>query len=245
MTDHITCLVVLSSIVLLIVVFPDADAAPQTKKIIGINIETTLIKSGKLGYSDILSYDRSDKRISGDFVKSGNDIVRKCAKIQNNISYYSQQNKLIILVDPCFTQKTYIPMITIVSRLDHYTMYDQHTITENKTAPDLVAIHDVKSFSHTRYVNPKCTEATIGYSENWRNVLNDTINYMTHQCDPAHTKIKTITTEYTVKTKHQIATSAKYKLDSFYDYIKQNCTKSRNACTDINNKAVTTNGDVK
>lgn len=222
--------------------FIQAEAAPMTQKQIGIIIETTLQKSGKLNYSDLWYLDRSNKFVSGEIINDS----RSCAKVKNSLNWYSlnRPNNLTIIVDPCFSQKTYIPTITIASQLNHYMKFDQMRITELKNSTDAKAIHDTRTISHTRSVDAKCDRAVIGYSPNWKNILHDTINYLSHGCHPDHTKINTIKTENRTITKHDIATSSKWKLDQWQKMIKEECLKKRNACN-ISNPAVTTNGDSK
>lgn len=214
----------------------------MTQKQIGIIIETTLQKSGKLNYSDLWYLDRSNKFVSGEIINDS----RSCAKVKNSLNWYSlnRPNNLTIIVDPCFSQKTYIPHITVVSQLNHYLKFDQQKITELKNSTDAKAIQDTRSISHTRWVDKGCERAVIGYDTNWKRTLHDTINYLSHGCHPDHTKISTIKTENRTITKHDLGTSADWKLKQWQKMIKEECVKKRNACN-ISNPAVTTNGDSK
>lgn len=229
-------------VVALIIIHDQTNTAEAAtpKRIIGIYIEKSCLLSERcLDYKDIIYLDRSNKQISGEFVVSGDDIKRKCSKYQNNINWYSQQNtnKMIILVDPCFSQATYIPTITIVSKLDQYTTKGQMKIIEQnqtkRTIDDMKPTKDVREWSTIRYVDSKCNAGVIGYSDNWKNLIHDTINYMTNECDPAHTKIKTIISEERVLTKHDITTTQKYKLEKWQSIIKKECLQKRNTCTDL------------
>ena len=244
-TDNIEFVVILSVVVLfsISVMVSSAQAAPMTQKTIGIILETSLQKSGKLTYHDVMYLDRSNKFVSGDII----DGKRSCAKVKNALSWYglNRPNNLTVIVDPCFNQRTYMPHIIIVNKLDHYLTTDQRTVKEIRNNTDMKPVKDLRVTSHTRSVDDKCDVAILGYSKNWKNNLHDTINYLSHGCHPDHTKIITQSYETRTVTKHDIGTSAKYKLDTYYDYIKKNCTKSRNACTDLTNKAVITNQDSK
>lgn len=213
-----------------------ADAAPQTKKKIGIVIERSCLLSDKcLDYADILYLDRSNKAVSGDFVLKDGDYTRQCSKYQTSMAWYNtmQKDSLVLFVDPCFSQRTYIPIITIVSKLDHFEAKSQKKIIELKPSNETKAVKDVRSFSHTRFVDSSCNSATIGYSTNWKNVLIDTINYLSHECDPAHTKISTNSTEIRQLTKHKLAETYKWQHDTWLEKIKKECLQKRNACQDL------------
>lgn len=213
-----------------------AEAAPQTKKKIGIVIEKSCLLSDKcLNYSDIIHLDRSNKQVSGDFVLKDGDYARQCSKYQSSMAWYDvmQKDKLVLFVDPCFSQRTYIPTITIVSKLDHFESKSQKKITELKQSNDTKATYDTRSYSHTRYVDSKCNSATIGYSTNWKNILIDTINYLSHECHPDHTKITTNSTETRPLTKHKLSESYKWQHDKWLEQIKKECLQKRNSCQDL------------
>jgi hypothetical protein len=203
---------------------------------IGISIEKTLRISGKLTYSDISYLDDSPKTI-GKLGKDGRIATPK----QDNPEWLRFQQSSII-VDPPGKIADRIKMIHIVSSLDAYMTPDQMTVKENttKSIKDYKPTQSVRVYSHTRSVDSHCTTATIT-AKDWKFVLEDTIQYLKSGC--TDTKIDTIGKDIKPITKHDIPTSAKYKLDKFYDTVKKDCTKKRNACTILDNKAVSTMGD--
>lgn len=224
-----------------------ADAVQSLKgKAVGVLIEKPLIMSGKLRYADLISFDNSSKVYSGGFIAgSYHDIKREKSKYENNLGYYQYNKKFTIFIDPPRLASTQMPLITIVSNLDEFHDTGQYKITENKTIHnDIKAQVSKRTYSTARFVDEGCFNAIISW-KNWQVILPDTIQYMTHDCDPKFTKINTIISEYQPITKHDLATSSKYKLDSFYDIVKKDCVQKRNACTEINNKAVTTTRDVR
>lgn len=212
-----------------------AEAAPQTQKIIGIQISQTCLKSQScLDYSDIIYLDRTNKKISGEFVKSGDDIKRKCTTVKNSISYYSTMapKNLTLIVDPCFQDATFIPMIIIQPRLDTYLLPDHMQVKEIGNSTERKPTQVSIKTSHTRWVDSRCDEAVIT-AKDWKRVLIDTINYLSHDCSLDHTKIKTTAEELRPITKHDISTSYKSKDAKWQAEIKSKCLQSRNACTDL------------
>ena len=205
---------------------------------IGITIEKTLIISGKMHYSDISYLDNSPKTI-GNLGIDGRVSTPK----QDNPEWLRFQN-FTIVVDPPGNIANRIKMIHIVSNLDAYMTPDQMTVKENNTRgiKEYKATQSVRLYSHTRSVDSHCTKSTITY-KNWQTVLPDTIQYMKSGC--TDTKIDTVGRDIKPITKHDIPTSAKYKLDKFYDMVKKDCTKKRNACTILDNRATSTMGDTR
>ena len=205
---------------------------------IGISIEKTLIISGKLTYLDLTYIDDSPKTI-GYLSPDGRVVTPK----QDNPEWLRFQ-KSSIIVDPPGKIANSIKMIHIVSNLDAYMTPDQMTVKENttKSIKEYKPTQSVRLYSHTRSVDSHCTVATITV-KNWKLVLDDTIRYLQSGC--TDTKIETIGKDIKPITKHDIPTSAKYKLDMFYDAVKKDCTKKRNACTTLDNKAVSTMGDTR
>lgn len=197
-------------------------------------------------YDDLKIYDNSNVVISGKFIKDHyNKTKRECTKIEKSLAWYDTmvKNRTIIFVDPCYKESTYMHRITIVPQLDNYFLSSQMKVKE--------VGNDIKSFkptqnnrtvSHTRYVDDNCDHATIT-AKNWKVVLDDTIRYLLSGCNPDYTKIKTTTNIVQNLTKHDIATSSKWKLEQYYNYVKQKCLSSRNICDTTNNKAVSTMGN--
>lgn len=210
---------------------------------VGISIEKSLLMSGKLKYSDIISYDNSTKYYGG-FVESGNDIRRHTIPQHDNLGPIQFSKRFYVIVDPPSQIQNRLPFITIVSNLDSFHTQSQMKTSEFKYTKEEKARSVIISSNTMRWVDDSCREAKIAWN-NWQVLLPDTIQYLKSGCDPKITKINTITNQTKILTKHDITTSAKYKLESFYGKVKGNCSQKRNSCTEINNKAVTTMRDVR
>ena len=225
-------------VILVLSSFVSHDAYASKIDAIGISIEKTLRVSGKLSYSDISYLDNAPKTV-GYLGKDGRIATPK----QDNPEWLRFQN-FTVIVDPLGNTANRIKMIHIVSNLDAYMTPDQMTVKENttKSIKDYKPTQSIRVYSHTRSVDSHCTTATIT-AKDWKFVLEDTIRYLKSGC--TDTKIETIGKDIKPITKHDIPTSAKYKLDKFYDMVKKDCTKKRNACTALDNKAVSTMGDTR
>lgn len=229
------------------ITIPASEAATSSLKGkgIGIIIEKPLILSGKLGYKDLMSYDNSSAQYSGGFVKINNDYKRMNAKYTDNLAFYSTSKKFTIFVDPPKAVSTQMPTITIVSNLAEFHDTGQYKIVENKTGHnDIKATQSKRVYSTARFVDSGCFNGIIQYQD-WKILLDDTIQFMSHNCDSKFTKIDTTIEEYHPITKHDLATSAKYKLDQFYKQVAKDCLKKRNACNMVENRATSTMGDTR
>jgi hypothetical protein len=212
-------------------------------KVVGIVIEKSCLISDRcLNYSDVIPLDNTDPRYMGKFVEKNGDYTRQATSNQNNYRWLEFQKGFTVVVDPPLKFRTQIPIITIVSKLDEYHLEGQKKITELNDCHDCKALNKVRTYSHTRYVDATCTNAVIT-AKNWKTVLPDTINYLRNNCDPAQTTIQSISYEIKPLTKHDISTSSKSKLDKFYAKVKSECLKTRNACTVLENRAVSTMQD--
>lgn len=194
-------------------------------------------------WSDLLPYDNSNQMISGKFVKVNGKDVRHCSNIKNSLAWYdyNNKNKTVIFVDPCYKESIYMHRITIVPSLDNYHTKDQMKVKEIGNIKDFKPIQNIRTISHTRSVQ-NCDQAVIT-AKDWKPLLDDTIQYLLTGC--GETKYKTTSDIIQNITKHDIATSSKYKLEQYAKYVKENCLKARNSCTPPDNKAVSTMGDQK
>lgn len=209
---------------------PSGEAASIYKDNgVGISIEKSLLKSGKLSYHDIIAFDNSTRKYSGDFKDIKGEYRRDVIPQRDNISPYTNGKKFYVLVDPPSSIQVRFPYITIVSNLDAYHTQEQMKVSELKIG-DAKPVKSVILTSHSRWVDDRCREAKISY-QNWQVLLPDTITYLKSGC--TITKIDTISETYQPITKHDIKTSYKYKDQNWRDHIKENCTKSRNACTTL------------
>lgn len=226
------CVIIAMSVILLLVLWNPAGAVEYVRGV-GVYIDRVCLASPNcVDYSDVIPYDNSSTRHSGAFVEKNGDLVRKSAKYQNSFAYYKGMSKFTVFVDPPQGVRAAVPIITIVSKLDHYTLPQNMSLKEKGNTTIAKATQAVSITFKDRYVNKICTEAIIS-AKNWRVLLPDTISYMASGCDPAHTKIDTIMVSYKNLTKHDITTSSKYKLEKWQQQIKKECLQKRNACTDI------------
>ena len=206
-----------------------------------------LVKAGKdtcPSYKDLASIDNSIPEYSGPFAETNGYYHRVPPKFANNMGYYQYDPTFRVFVDPPQTAR--MPLITIETKIPEYHISGQFKINEIKdyTLKDSKATKSARSYSHTRYVDSTCSFASIT-AVNWKTVLPDTIHFMRSNCDPKQTQIDTITLDVKQLTKHDIATSSKYKLDQFYLDVIKNCTKSYGACKTVDNRQVTTTSDRK
>ena len=224
-----------------------AEAIPyQYKgKVLGIIIsKACLLSSNCLKYNDIKDFDNSNPTMTGQLVLKNGDYYRKATSNQNNYKWLEYSKNYTVIVDPPLKFYAQVPIITIVTSLDEYHLEGQMGVHEYKVQTDAKANSSIRSYSHTRYVDSTCTNAIIT-AKDWKKVLPDTIDYLRNSCDPKHTTLTTITNDVKPLTKHDLATSNKWKLDEFYAKVLKECTKARNACTEIQNRAITTMGDSK
>jgi hypothetical protein len=223
----------LSSLILLVFAVPVAYAADFNDRgvIIKISRSCEMIPTC-VSYSDLLPLDNSNQDWTGKLDENGK---RKPTQYKNSHYLYINDNAYRIFIDAPVQYEKFYPVIEIVPRLDefHIPSLGHGFITEYKVTSDALASAQLRSYAHTRYMEPSCGYAVIS-AKFWHALLPDTISYMRNYCDEKHTNFKTITIESKPLTIHDIATSAKYKLEKEYDYIIKNCTKDYGACKTSN-----------
>lgn len=217
---------------------------------VGVILSKTCIASVKAGisqcpsYRDLEKFDTSIPAYSGSFHDVDGFYQRVPTKYPNPMSFYQYDPVFRVFVDPVKTAK--IPLITIETQIPEYHGAGQFKITEIKNGKlvDSKAVQSLRQYSIDRYVDPSCSYASIT-ALNWERMLPDTINLMQHDCDPAYTSLVTTVNDTKTITEHDVSTSAKYKLDKFYQSAIKDCTKSYQACKTIPNRAVTTKSDTR
>jgi hypothetical protein len=214
---------------------PSAFAADSYKgKALGIVIEKSCLLSEKcLKYKDILYLDNSNQKYSGSFISTGNDVKRQSVIFPNPLGFYRYDTDFLIFVDPPQAAKVKLPLIEIKTKLDEFHIQGQKKVTEYKQNNETKATEKIRTFSHTRYVDSTCTNAIIT-AKNWKIVLEDTIDYLRHNCSTDYTKLKTIEMEVTKLAKHDISTSYKWKYEAWKKQITEKCLRERNACQELN-----------
>lgn len=208
---------------------------------VGVSIEKSALLSGKIKYLDLVPFDNSTS-YSGEFIKKGDDVRRHTISYHNNIGPYQFSKKYYIIVDPPSAIQNRLPLITIVSNLDSYHTDGQMKTNEYKIAPDAKAKSVIIQSNTLRWVDEGCREAKITVKQ-WQVLLPDTIRYLKSGCDGNYTSINTISNYTKILTNHDLKTSSKHKLQSFYDMVKKNCLQKFNSCGDMDNRAVNTMGD--
>lgn len=219
---------------------------------LGIVLSNTcikLIQSGSTAwpsYKDMADlWDNSNEKYSGKFVYTNGFYHRVYSTYKNSMGFYQHSSDFIVLVDPPKTAK--IPLIVIeCNELKEFHLKGSFKILEIKDSPliDDKATKTIRTFSHTRFVDDECLNATVT-GKDWKNVINDTIIFMKHNCDAGYTKLNTIEDKISILKTHNIATSSKYKLDKFYKDVLTNCIKQYGVCNKVDNRQVNTDSSQK
>ncbi len=159
--------------------------------------------------------DTSIKEISGGFIYKHNMLQREKAPMEKSYNYYAFKKGTFLFIDPSFETSKNLGMIVIESQLGEFPINYK---VENNT----------RVIGVNRYIED-CRNAVIG-SENWIELLGDTINFLRHDCHPTFTLFndnKTITPNY---IEHDITTSSKWLHDQFLEYVKENCLYEYDKC---------------
>lgn len=128
---------------------------------------------------DIMKYDTSNQKISGKFVKSGDQYIRTSPQIKNNWLAYSYSRTPVICVECTFDFTGTMKSKQIVIQPNSFS-YVNKTESENQ--------NQWSSYAN-RYMQG-CDVATIG---NIDGLLQDTINFMIHDCNPRSTSFHGVT----------------------------------------------------
>lgn len=217
-----------------IVVKPASDS--MKGKGVAVMLSKTCIALAKAGlsndyptYKDLIQFDTSNKKYSGEFADYNGYYHRLPTK--HGFGIYRFDDTYRVFVDAPSTYK--IPVITIqCNALAEFHLPTQYKVHTNNTAQVFE-----RAYSSQRYVNPSCDYATIT-GKNWAVIVPDTIKYLQSDCT-----ITNLNTEHIAKkdvTKHDIGTTNKLKLDSYYKTIKNTCAKQLS----INNKCSVPNNAV-
>lgn len=229
------------------IILPSIYAEESYKgKGITITISKSCLMNGDkcLTYDKIKAYDNSDEKITGKIITKAGKTYREPTKFQNSYRFYNYDNQFRLIIDPPAQYDAHFQTIEIIPKLDSYYLKSQMRVNELKYADDMKATKSVRIMSTDRYVDSTCTHAVIS-AKNWKILLPDTINYLKNNCDPKSTSINTVKSVVKDLVQHDIGTSAKWKYDDFSKTVKDICSKQYGVCKDVQNKAVTTNGDVR
>lgn len=201
-------------------------------KLIGIEYSKTCIILIQNGNTDcpplntIQQLDSSNQEISGMLV-SDPVKCREKSKYDESYKWYQFDSQPRIIVCPHDDMAQRIKMIIIVNNLDTYLTNSQ-----------MKKIGDQREVSKYRFVDANCKNAVIG-ANTWKETLPDTIQFMRYNCDEKFTNYQTIFTIDDPVTEQNIATSFKYKHDTWEETVKESHKELKINNDNTVNKSVT------
>lgn len=209
----------------------NAEAAKPNIKAVGIWIERSCQMSEKcVQYSDIKYLDNSPRSI-GELVTKNGITKRISTPIQNNVEWLRYSQMDFTVIDPPGNFNSRIKSITIVSNLDQFIQPSQYKVTELSTNPEIKPTSSVRYYSHGWKVDSSCYTASVDGTQ-WKTLLEPMIKYLQSNCT-TEMPYSNIKADIKPLTKQDLSSSYKAKDQKWRDYIKENCIKSRNACTTL------------
>ncbi len=170
------------------------------------DFETNCPSYDELG---LLFPDTSNQNVSGILEYTDNFYQRSPAAFKNHYEYYKFDDKIMLWIDPPIDLYEKINIITITSENFIYPVRDQ-----------VINSSSIK-IGQGRYID-SCRNVIIT-SENFYFLLGDTIQHLLLNCEEGTTNFNEEKIIEWERTKHDITTSAKYKLEKWIDYVKENC----------------------
>lgn len=167
-------LVIIFSMTIVITTSQQSDATPYNN-FISIIRSDTCEKSNCIKVAELIQHDTSEQRISGKFIKSGDDYTR-AKGMPNGINWYfsMKPGQPVIFVEPDQSALVRSKTITLVPNLKEYT-------------PPIPLIKDYSSWNTTKrttytgvYVDDKCNAAQVGVKQNIN--LTKVINHLLSDC---------------------------------------------------------------
>jgi len=127
------------------------------------------------------NYDMSDQNLSGKFIMENGDLKRQKPRIKQGFSFYGTQitkvtNSTIIVVDPDQETMMRSKKIYIEPSLADFVL------KEDKKKREISTTHDMRIVRHQVWINPECTQATIGWQNNGTYNLPKVLNFMINDC---------------------------------------------------------------
>ena len=160
---------------------------------------------------NLLFPDTSNRKISGDFVIKQGIYHRQEPQYEHHFNNYRyDENKDRIWIDPPGDVIDKLKLITITPHDFIYKIGGQ-TITNNTLLTGV-----------SRYIDPHCSSAIIT-ANNFLFLLGDTMQTLKKKCAPNSSLFNDTKIETWEKTKHDITTSYKYKLDTWIKESKIKC----------------------
>ena len=165
------------------------------------------------GYDEIMALfpDTSNQKVSGGFIYKDGILQREEPQYEHHYNNYIYESKDKMWIDPPGDVLDRIHLITITSRDFIYPIKDQK-ITDSSI-----------KIGQGRYIAPNCRSAIIT-AENWPYLLGDTMVLLLHNCDRTFTNFDEIKIQTWERTKHDITTSYKWKLDQWVKESKEKCS---------------------
>lgn len=163
---------------------------------------------------NVLFPDTSNQYILGEFgYKDGiYQRLHSGFTLEKGICNFQQCDNLVIL-DPPVVLWNKLNIIEIRPSLDDY-LFRGKTQSYNATE------HSI-TLGHGRYID-SCRYAYID-SNLWEFLAGDSMNFISHQCDPDYTNYDSTKTTYLTKIEHDISTSYKWKLEQWIKQAVADC----------------------
>lgn len=223
-------------------------------KLIGIRLSSTCISLLKSNtnttcptYQDLLPFDSSDIRISGNFTFDEKGFFyRQEPSLKKSWELYRQDPKPRNIVDPPKGMTDIIPQIIIESNFDTYLLQGQLTINpEYKIVTEQVKSkvtgktrtlqyqNKTQEFAtiqfHDRYIDDKCLVARIN-SEVWQKLLPDTLLHLRMGCTDDSTQFNERVIIYQNKTKINRMDHKWYQYQEWLSQVLSTCILKYQAC---------------
>tara|TARA_Y100001949_G_scaffold173622_1_gene179552 strand:+ start:350 stop:1159 length:810 start_codon:yes stop_codon:yes gene_type:complete len=167
---------------------------------------------------ELIRYDTSNQDVSGSFIIVNNATIREPPQHPEHMNWYKRfvTNSTVIFVEPTSHNyygliKSNIKKITIIPFFE----YDRSGVIVNGTT----------THTEKRVITHNCNKASISATwsngtSSWQFLLDDTINYMAHNCDPEFTMVNgTIYTDWNItETKNNPSTYLHNRMVTLSEY---------------------------
>lgn len=214
----------------IVITFHYAEAAYNPIKAVGVYVDRTCqLSSTCVSYTDLKYLDNSPRTI-GELETKNGITKRVYTPKQNNAEWLRFSGLEFVVVDPPSNIAGRIKLITISTDLKQFIKSDQYSVKEYNNT-NMKAQLTVRNYSHSWSVDKGCYQAIIT-GKDWKVLLPAMIEHLRSDCTQPM-PYSNISQDIKPITKHDISTSYKSKFDKWESQIKKDCTKQRNACTDL------------
>lgn len=193
-------------------------------------------------YEELYKLDSSVQNISGEFGYKDGYFQRLDSNYINSRNWYDFDNQLRIFVDPPVSMQSHIKMVKIESNFDTYLLngknyqsakYEDKNIEVinhfNKTKIITLKVKTQEQgqiIYHDRYIDDYCKMSIIS-SDNWKELLDDTIKHMRQNCDEGTTIFNNTEFIPAIKTEFDITKSPSWQALQWFEKAKIEC---KNLC---------------